>query len=175
MTVETGMLHEYEGTRTLVLIPDSNGRLTERARSTRGGRLTGYKFPVVSEDFKVDWRDELDHLEVNPDTLRRYPELFNAIRLLDGEPGFVYVHGWNKGLPVAFGKEPNEKFNKAKAWIDARYEYEFGERPLGRGYWTFGREGYMYVEWQDRNLHDTNLCSGPSVSYWRFRMGRKGN
>ncbi len=169
MSDETGVMPDYGGTRTLVLLPDSRGRLTERASRLGGrGRLTGYKSPVVSQDFTVHGYDkgELDHLEINPDTLRPYPELNGAIRSLAGRPGVLYIQGWNKGLPTAFGNQPNRQFKNARAWVDPRADYDFGERPLGRGLWVLGSHERRFGVVLDRV---------PSYSGWWFRLGRAEN
>ncbi len=170
MADETGILPEYDGTRTLVLLPDSRGRLTERASRLGGrGRLTGYKVPMVSQDFTVygyEPNDELDHLEINPDTLRSYPKLNDAIKMLDDRPGSLYIQGWDKGLPIAFGNKPNPQFKNARAWINPRVNYEFGERPLWRGVWD--------LDPRERRF-DMELDRLPSYSVWRFRLGRTEN
>lgn len=170
MVAEIGIVPDYEGTRTLVLLPDSRGRLTERASKLGGrGRLTGYKSPVISQDFTVhgyEKKDELDHLEINPDTLRPYPELNGAIRMLGGQPGMLYIQGWNKSLPIAFGNQPDSQFRNDRVWIDPRVNHEFGERPLVRDGLFSGP-----LEWR----FDAYLNRYPSDSDWGFRLGRVGN
>lgn len=167
MRLETDVRPKSEGTRTLVLIPNEQGRLTERASTPQGKELSGYKFPMVSEDFIVRWneqRDELDHLEINPHTLRPYPEFDQAIAILNGwRDGLLYAN-WEKGLPVAFSKEYIEK--SPVSVIINLDGFKSGESPIyiGDGFW------YVMMLGSDPLSHDWSFRLGKRLDYVRVKI-----
>lgn len=171
-----GIMPSYEGTRKLILLPDSLGRLTERGVTPKGKRLEGYKSPMTSDDFIVYWneeKNELDHLEINPNTLRPYPQLSQALEIIKKSVR-VPISEWNTfSGPIEFG----ETSDTIGTWLsnsyleinpllsDSRltdYDHEFGERIFIRGYYH-GSPTY--------SLYNT-LLNVPS-SLVRFRIGRQ--
>jgi hypothetical protein len=173
----------FEATRTLILIPNSNGQLTERAGTPSGHRLTGYKHPVISEDFTVIWNeqtDELNHLIINPDTLIQYPELVEGIdleRKLSEEykekcwlTPKIYFRKWKNGVPVGFytGLEfeegvPPYGYTYQLFFINADFNCEFGERVLMRDYRIDG----------SYSIYTQRVDARPPSHPVKFRIGKK--
>lgn len=160
---EAGIIPEGEVTLTIVLFPKKDGTLSPRYLTQRGKPL-GIKtpYPMKVEGFNVAEGGRHGY-EIKVKDLFPYDELQEAVKILKGREGSLYIAGWRDGLPVAFGINSDKRFENAGVWIDPRFDYDFGERPLGRGGWV--------LDSLERRFR-TGLSGGPSVSYWRFRLGR---
>ncbi len=152
--IEAGIIPEGEATLTVVLFPNKDGILSPRYM-TQSGKPLGIKtpYPVKVEGFNVTEGGRHGY-EIKVKNLSPYDELQEAVEMLKGREGNLFIAGWRDGLPVAFGTNPDQRFVNARVLIDPRFNYDFGERPLGRGWGLGSPEGRFY----------TNLNRRPSNS-----------
>lgn len=160
---KAGIIPEGEGTLTVVLFPNKDGTLSPRYLTQRGKPL-GIKtpYPMKVEGFNVTEGGRHGY-EIKVKELSPYDELQEAVEMLKGKEGDLYIAGWRDGLPVAFGTNPDQRFGNARVWIDPRFDDDFGERPLRRGFWGLDSDGWQF---------DSVLVRRPLLSGWGFRLGR---